>query len=263
MGWLLLAFPPKNRTCEFPRIRLKWRRPFPSRLREGFQNKQKNNIPLSIQQLEVYLNKMSGFHSKSSPLSMQNSFANILLPKWNCTSRIGLKRHDPRLILDMYPLFQVHHKEIENKDLLYPKSAVPNGIGTKATLPPTATKSPPPPPQVKLVLLVAPGAVAPGVGKSLENGVALNTSRSLKRIEMLTFLAPLALPSNTFSESVIFPILKENELHTWNERYMKRLIESGKRVGLLSRSIQPKSNSSPQSCFAWKGEKTWNETLKG
>ncbi|CAN4106151.1 unnamed protein product [Withania somnifera] len=32
MGWLLLALPPKNRTCEFPRIRLKWRRPFPSRL---------------------------------------------------------------------------------------------------------------------------------------------------------------------------------------------------------------------------------------
>ncbi|KAL1348478.1 hypothetical protein AAHE18_07G082100 [Arachis hypogaea] len=37
------------------------------------------------------------------------------------------------------------------------KSAVPNGIGNKATLPPTATKSPPP--QVKLVLVVAPGAV--------------------------------------------------------------------------------------------------------
>nr|GMC60932.1 NADH-plastoquinone oxidoreductase subunit K [Ipomoea batatas] len=139
MGWLLLAFPPKNRMCEFPRIRLKWRRPFPSRLeggllfininkdiypcqREGFQNKQKNNIPLSVQQLEVYLNKMSGFHSKSSPHSMQNSFADILLPKWNCTSRIGLKRHDPRLILDMYPLFQVHHKENENQDLLYPVS---------------------------------------------------------------------------------------------------------------------------------------------
>jgi hypothetical protein len=67
------------------------------------------------------------------------------------------------------------------------------------------------------------------------------------------------LPSNTFSGSVISPILKENELHTWNERYMKRLIESGERVGLLSRSIQPKSNSSPQSCFAWKGENTWNE----
>uniref|UniRef100_A0A3Q7I2Y9 Uncharacterized protein n=1 Tax=Solanum lycopersicum TaxID=4081 RepID=A0A3Q7I2Y9_SOLLC len=32
MGWLLLALPPKNRMCEFPRIRLKWRRPFPSRL---------------------------------------------------------------------------------------------------------------------------------------------------------------------------------------------------------------------------------------
>ncbi|CAN1140644.1 hypothetical protein LINPERHAP2_LOCUS11987, partial [Linum perenne] len=32
IGWLLLAPPPKNRTCEFPRIRLKWRRPFPSRL---------------------------------------------------------------------------------------------------------------------------------------------------------------------------------------------------------------------------------------
>ncbi|KAK8667515.1 hypothetical protein V6N13_007664 [Hibiscus sabdariffa] len=31
IGWLLLA-PPKNRTCEFPRMRLKWRRPFPSRL---------------------------------------------------------------------------------------------------------------------------------------------------------------------------------------------------------------------------------------
>ncbi|EEF30926.1 conserved hypothetical protein [Ricinus communis] len=29
-GWLLLALPPKNRTCEFPRIRLKWRRPFRS-----------------------------------------------------------------------------------------------------------------------------------------------------------------------------------------------------------------------------------------
>ncbi|KAG4934591.1 hypothetical protein JHK85_049510 [Glycine max] len=24
--WFLLALPPKNRTCEFPRIRLKWRR---------------------------------------------------------------------------------------------------------------------------------------------------------------------------------------------------------------------------------------------
>ncbi|CAN1156747.1 hypothetical protein LINPERPRIM_LOCUS20388, partial [Linum perenne] len=24
--------PPKNRTCEFPCIRLKWRRPFPTRL---------------------------------------------------------------------------------------------------------------------------------------------------------------------------------------------------------------------------------------
>nr|GMC68201.1 hypothetical protein DEO72_LG2g3861 [Ipomoea batatas] len=111
--------------------------------------------------------------------------------------------------------------------------------------------------------LIRTGAVAPGVGKSLENGVALNTSQSLKRIEMLTFLAPLALPSNTFSGSVISPILKENELHTWNERYMKRLIESGERVGLLSCNIQPKSNSSLQSCFAWKGEKTWNETLKG
>ncbi|GMN74527.1 hypothetical protein TIFTF001_056218 [Ficus carica] len=33
------------------------------------------------------------------------------------------------------------------------QSAVPNGIGNKATLPPTATKSPPP--QVKLVLVVA------------------------------------------------------------------------------------------------------------
>ena len=33
IGWLLLALPPpKNRTCEFPRIRLKWRRPFLSRL---------------------------------------------------------------------------------------------------------------------------------------------------------------------------------------------------------------------------------------
>jgi hypothetical protein len=32
------------------------------------------------------------------------------------------------------------------------KSAVPNGIGNKATLPPTATNSPPP--QVKLVLAV-------------------------------------------------------------------------------------------------------------
>ena len=40
------------------------------------------------------------------------------------------------------------------------KSAVPNGIGNKATLPPTATKSPPP--QVKLVLVIAPGAVALG-----------------------------------------------------------------------------------------------------
>lgn len=28
--------PPKNRTCEFPRIRLKWRRPFPSRLGKRF-----------------------------------------------------------------------------------------------------------------------------------------------------------------------------------------------------------------------------------
>lgn len=26
IGWFLLALPPKNRTCEFPRIRLKWRR---------------------------------------------------------------------------------------------------------------------------------------------------------------------------------------------------------------------------------------------
>ena len=40
------------------------------------------------------------------------------------------------------------------------KSAVPNGIGNKATLPPTATNSPPP--HVKLVLVVAPGAVTPG-----------------------------------------------------------------------------------------------------
>ncbi|KAK8559012.1 hypothetical protein V6N12_042301 [Hibiscus sabdariffa] len=43
------------------------------------------------------------------------------------------------------------------------KSTVPNGIGNKATLPPTATKSPHP--QVKLVLAVAPGAVAPGAKK--------------------------------------------------------------------------------------------------
>ena len=26
IGWFLLALPPKNRTCEFPRIRLKWLR---------------------------------------------------------------------------------------------------------------------------------------------------------------------------------------------------------------------------------------------
>nr|GMC58010.1 hypothetical protein DEO72_LG2g3861 [Ipomoea batatas] len=169
----------------------------------------------------IALNSRSGsrFHSKSSPLSMQNSFADILLPKWNCISRIGLKRHDPRLILDMYPLFQVHHKENENQDLLYP--------APKLLCHPLLQNHHPPPPEVKLVLVVAPGAVAPGV------------------------------------ESVISPILKENELHTWNERYMKRLIESGERVGLLSRSIQPKSNSNPQSCFARKGEKTWNETLKG
>ncbi|KAK8934159.1 Photosystem I P700 chlorophyll a apoprotein A2 [Platanthera zijinensis] len=38
--------------------------------------------------------------------------------------------------------------------------AVPNGIGNKATLPPTAINSPPP--QVKLVLVVVPGAVTLG-----------------------------------------------------------------------------------------------------
>jgi hypothetical protein len=43
-------------------------------------------------------------------------------------------------------------REIERREF-----AVPNGIGNKATLPPTATNSPPP--QVKLVLAVSPGAV--------------------------------------------------------------------------------------------------------
>nr|GMC60931.1 hypothetical protein DEO72_LG2g3861 [Ipomoea batatas] len=129
----------------------------------------------------IALNSRSGssFHSKSSPHSMQNSFADILLPKWNCTSRIGLKRHDPRLILDMYPLFQVHHKENENQDLLYPAPKL---------LCHPLLQNHHPPPQVKLVLVVAPGAVAPGVGKSLENGVALICDFPYSQGERVTYL---------------------------------------------------------------------------
>ena len=49
IGWFLLALPPKNRTCEFPRIRLKWRRFVDARLvRRGMMTSPSRLVSASL-----------------------------------------------------------------------------------------------------------------------------------------------------------------------------------------------------------------------
>ncbi|GMN52631.1 hypothetical protein TIFTF001_021777 [Ficus carica] len=77
----------------------------------------------------LFVDLIARFHSQSSPNKVEKSLPMFGL---KCLGGHALQRGDGCRVMDRYH--------------------VPNGIGNKATLMPTATKSPPP--QVKLVLVV-------------------------------------------------------------------------------------------------------------